>query len=525
VPSLLDICRTSLPLSPDPLLILERERVLFANPAAADLLGAPGVVELEGVPLHSIVHESCWEVADAAMERLFSGRVQPMAESKFVRFDGSEIDGEVTFRLVPESDPPIAMVAVRDITVRKQIEAEWQQDDSRLEALLRLSRMDVATDEALADFVLGQAVRLTRSEAGYLSLRGSEGEPAIIRVAFRAGRRPGRDTALATQLESLAAEAVAVVSGAPADGPMIAISIEHHLVQPLRQADRGAGTLGVVNKARPYDAGDRRQVTLLLAALWPTLEKRRVERQNVALIASLAENNQQMSDALELRASLMRNFQHELRTPLAQIRGYGELLAESALDSDEQITAASVIVHQADAMAGLVDGLLQLVDVRQTNLIQKSFDLSDFLRNLALEWQERQRGDLKFVAEARPGLRVKTDPQLLTDALNRVLENAAKFSPEGGEVRLEAQSIERGVRVAVHDQGIGLNAGNLERIFEPFYQVDPSSIRAFGGVGIGLTIARRLIEASGGRMWAESEGESHGSSLYIDLPQSFSART
>ena len=99
-----------------------------------------------------------------------------------------------------------------------------------------------------------------------------------------------------------------------------------------------------------------------------------------------------------------------------------------------------------------------------------------------------------------------------------LLDNALKFSPKGGTVRICAQAKDDQAIVSVSDEGIGIPPEKLPCLFERFYQVDGSATRRYGGMGIGLALCRAIVQAHGGRIWAESQGEDRGSTLYISLP-------
>ncbi len=110
------------------------------------------------------------------------------------------------------------------------------------------------------------------------------------------------------------------------------------------------------------------------------------------------------------------------------------------------------------------------------------------------------------------------DPDLLGQVVVNLLDNALKFSPGGGVVTVRAWPEGDEVIIAVSDQGIGIPPDKLGRIFERFYQVDGSTSRRFGGMGIGLALCKAIVEAHGGRIWAESAGEGQGSTFYVALP-------
>lgn len=115
-------------------------------------------------------------------------------------------------------------------------------------------------------------------------------------------------------------------------------------------------------------------------------------------------------------------------------------------------------------------------------------------------------------------LLVTADPDKLTPAFVNILNNAIRFTPSGGQITISAMNRGGNILISVADTGIGIASENLPKIFQEFYQVEPHTTRRFGGLGIGLTIAKGLIETQGGRIWAESGGLGKGTTLYVALP-------
>ena len=128
-----------------------------------------------------------------------------------------------------------------------------------------------------------------------------------------------------------------------------------------------------------------------------------------------------------------------------------------------------------------------------------------------------RRVDLHLDIEDR-ALAVRADRDRLAQVLDNLLSNALRYSPDGGRVSISARRVDDGVRLSITDEGPGLTVEQRERVFERFYRVDPSRSRALGGSGIGLAIARALVDAMGGRIWVESDGEGRGSTFRLELP-------
>jgi signal transduction histidine kinase len=239
-----------------------------------------------------------------------------------------------------------------------------------------------------------------------------------------------------------------------------------------------------------------------------------------------------------LKDEFIQNVSHELRTPLAVIRGYTDLLLEGLLGeiSAEQRQAFQIVSDRVDAVIRLVNDILSFQQGPTLPLVREPIYLAELaqfsIRNAEILVQKMGRKDqFRFVLEASEDLPVIWgDYNRLSQVFDNLLGNAIKFSPEGGTItvrirpceyqfisRPEGGSRQSAIEVTVSDQGIGIPPEQIHRIWERFYQVDGSSTRRFGGAGIGLTIARNIIQAHGGVIWAESQ-VGVGSTFHFVLP-------
>src|SRR6185503_5902808 len=212
-----------------------------------------------------------------------------------------------------------------------------------------------------------------------------------------------------------------------------------------------------------------------------------------------------------VRRDFISNLSHELRTPLASLKALTETLQDGALDDPP--AARQFIGHiqvEVDALTQMVTELLELSRIESG----RPFDLLDSAsRRMQVQ---AERAGLSLRVECTNDLpKVKIDSQRLEQVLVNLIHNAVKFTRTGGEVLLFAESGPGEVRFAVRDTGIGIPLEDVPRIFERFYRVDKS--RTGSGTGLGLAIAKHIVEAHGGKIWAEST-EGKGSTFYFTIP-------
>jgi two-component system sensor histidine kinase BaeS len=242
-------------------------------------------------------------------------------------------------------------------------------------------------------------------------------------------------------------------------------------------------------------------------------------------LAQLAMRFNQMAEKLNqvesMRRRLIGDVSHELRTPLTAIKGSMEGLIDGVLPATHE--TYQQIHAEADRLNRLVDDLQELsrVEARAYELDIRPLDVSSLVqtvRKRLAPQAESKRISLNI--ELTPDLPpILADEDRAVQVLTNLTGNAMQYTPDGGKITISAKRINNEVLIAVHDTGIGIPPEHLPRIFDRFYRVDKSRSRqSGGGSGIGLTIARALIEAHGGRIWAESAGDGQGSTFVFTLP-------
>jgi len=244
-------------------------------------------------------------------------------------------------------------------------------------------------------------------------------------------------------------------------------------------------------------------------------------------IAQFGVRFNQMAEKLEqveaMRRRLIGDVSHELRTPLTAIKGSMEGLMDGVLPATPE--TYQQIHAEADRLNRLVDDLQELsrVEAGSYHLDVRPVDVSAIVQTVAgrLGFQfETRRVSLDLdLAAGLP--RVLADEDRTVQVLTNLVGNSLQYTQENGRVVISAAQVDDEIHIAVQDTGIGIPPEHLPHIFDRFYRVDKSrSRRAGGGSGIGLTIARALVEAQGGRIWVESDGEGRGSTFTFALKTS-----
>jgi two-component system, OmpR family, sensor histidine kinase BaeS len=236
----------------------------------------------------------------------------------------------------------------------------------------------------------------------------------------------------------------------------------------------------------------------------------RVPRQGPEEIISLADSFNQMAESLEEQERLRREFiinaAHELRTPLTNLQGYLEALRDGVIRPDPEIFAS--LHEEADRLVRLSHSLDSLAegDSRTGPLPLTAVDLVATVRSavdLARPAFDRCRITVEMRMPAR--LQAHTHPDQLAQVLSNLLQNASRYTPEGGRVTVAVESRPGNALVSVTNSGDGIPGADLPHVFERFYRVEKSRDRARGGAGIGLAIVKDLVESAGGRVGVESE--------------------
>ena len=229
-----------------------------------------------------------------------------------------------------------------------------------------------------------------------------------------------------------------------------------------------------------------------------------------------------LKQADEIRRDFVANVSHELRTPLSIFHGNLETLLEPGdLDEDETRHIYEVMKRHSDRLNLLVNDLLSLarLESKEANLQLAEIKLRDFLEDVTGDWAKRLAGkNLRLELEVPDNFpTVHADERRIEEVVHNLLDNAVKYSHQNGRIVLNAGAPDQEVVLSVCDEGIGIAANDLPRIFERFYRADRARSRELGGTGLGLSIVKHIAQLHGGRVEAESV-VGQGATIRVILP-------
>lgn len=389
-----------------------------------------------------------------------------------------------------------------------------ERQAERLKRILDISQTLTSTFDLkeLLRLILSAATELTETETASLLLL----DESASELRFAATSSPDRDRLMAMRVPVVGSLAGSILTLSQPlvienvqDDPrhfdgvdkQIAFESRSLLGVPLRIRDKSIGVLEALNKIgddqfSPEDG----QLLMTLAA------QAAVAIENAQLFTALQKAYQQLNEVDQLKSDFIAIASHELRTPLGLILGYAAMLKEDAgSDTAHQL---DVVLQSALRLRSLIDDMVNLQQVGEGRgkLTVEEFSLQDVIRSAAQALKDlytTKDQTLTIDVPSQP-IRVKADRTKITLVLNNLLSNAIKFTPGQGHISISSEVQNGEVQVHVADTGEGIPEADQKMIFDRFYQVEPHLTRKHGGLGLGLAIAKGLIDLHGGRIWCES---------------------
>jgi len=298
-------------------------------------------------------------------------------------------------------------------------------------------------------------------------------------------------------------------------GEEVGLEVDSLLGVPMRIMDRVTGVIEALNKKEGEFTDFDVSLLLVIAS------QAAISIHNANLIQALQKANVELSQADKLKRDLMAVASHELRTPLGNILGYATLLHEDAIEPNKPL--AESILKASTKLRAVLD------DIANMNLLytgEADLDLTNTTLQQVIAYAREEVSQTVAKEDLRVTYLLPEDPIPLEIDLPKMsvvfvnlLLNAIRFTPKEGEITLSVEDRKDEVLVSIADTGKGIAEENLEKIFEVFFQEEDHMTRRYGGLGLGLSIARGLVTLHGGKIWAESEGLNQGSVFQVVLPK------
>jgi len=504
--------------------------ILEVNLSGATLLGVERSY-LVKKPFFSYISRDDRNLFYLHRKKSLETKTKQTCEIRLVRKDGSQLYALLdTVAIENSKDNSIHLrTTVDDITERKDAEEKLknltttlkqniqkiQLDESRLQALLILNQLKEASTQELIDFVLEEAVKLTKSKNGYLKIIHQD--QTIMTI---------HSWSMNEMKQSVYVEKTGLLSEKiqPKEAVVIADSVNvspfksgkyeelgevtRHIDISVADDERIVATAGVGNKTEEYDDSDTRQLTLLLQGMWKLMQRK------LAV--------EQLKKTMEAKSQFVSMASHELRTPLTSIKEGIRLVLQgksSPLD-DKQKKFLGLAQRNVDRLARLINNVLdfQKLDSGKIDFNIQENDANEVVREIK-ETTATLANDkkLSLITELDESLPiVKFNRDKIMQVLMNLVNNAIKFTDQGG-VTITSAKEGNTIRISVQDTGPGIKEEDLSRLFHEFEQLTDISNRKPGGSGLGLVISKKIIERHNGKIWAESE-YGKGTTFHFVLP-------
>jgi PAS domain S-box-containing protein len=505
------------------------------NPAAEQMFGYTRA-EMIGRSIRTIIPDDRQYEEDEVLARIRAGEAVDHFETIRKRKDGSFIDISLSISPIRDDKGTIvgASKIARDITDRLRARAVEERNRRQAAFLSRLTSTFAASLEPrqiLASFVElsvphfadWSAVDVLQENGQIERIAAAHVDPAKVdlinelRQQYENPRTPLSPTSVirtrqASVVLDLTDSVLVDISAGNAERLRILRTLGpvSYLCLPLTVQGRtiGAVTLARAESGRRFDEEDVR------------IAEDATSR--AALAVDNARTYAELQTANQLKDEFLATLSHELRTPLNAILGYSRMLRSGILKNDRREQALETLERNATSLTQMVEDVLDVsrIAAGKIRLHIQSVDLGVVLRDALATIApaaEAKGVRLESILEPHIGA-VSGDPDRLQQVIWNLLSNAVKFTPRGGRVQLRLQRVNSHVEVTVSDTGIGISEDFLPHLFERFRQGDSTTTRTHGGLGLGLAIARRIVELHGGRVHAFSPGKGMGATFRVELP-------
>jgi signal transduction histidine kinase/PAS domain-containing protein len=515
----------------------------IANPGYMKLIGDRQIL---GRTVAEALPEGAQQGYVAILDEVYRTGTPYIAEGALISFGGQDVPAndrylDFVYQPVRDSEGAVTGIFVEgvDVTDRTIAAQALREKTEQLELLYAIGEATRTATDARA--IMDDTTRLLGEHMGAIRCAyadvESDHDSFTILGEWTA---PGYDSI--TGSYSLAAFGTRAVAELQRGDPLVICDVAEELTPdtggatfasiqiraiiccPLIKADGLRGMMAVhMDVPHQWSDADVALIRSVAERSWAHVERVRATDTLAASEARYREMAEKLSDAHRLKDEFLATLAHELRNPLAPIRNALELMQLAPDDPALVTSARNVMGRQVTHIVRLIDDLLDLsrvnrglIDLRRTRLplatvVQDAVETSRPLIE--------HGGHTLTVSLPDLPLLLDVDPTRMVQVFSNLLNNASKFTPRGGHIEFGARADGDQVVVSVRDSGVGIPVGRLHDVFDMFTQVDRSHAQIGGGLGIGLTLVRRLVEMHGGSVEARSDGPGSGSEFIVRLPR------
>jgi len=529
-----ELYRTLIEASPDPIILCNLAgNVLLSNPQTAQLYGCADLESVRGRNAFDFVAPEDRQRAAANMRKTMEDGMIQNIEYKLMKHDGSPFPAELSAALITDSEghPEAYIGIVHDITGRKQAEEATRRRNRELTVLNTIANVTAQSHdvEHLLNVTLEEILKLINIPAGWIQLL-DEKEPQSVKLITQQGLSHDEyeDIETTPVFTELAAHII------QANQPILiedSINIEFIKIEtpipttwatrpialagfPIMAKDEVLGMLGICNtQLQSLTAQDMQLLVILGHQIGMAVENVRLNQ--------IATEVEILREVDRMRSELISNVSHELRTPLGLIKFLCTTLLRDDVDFDKSTHFEFLhdIEEETDKLEELVNSILDLSHIEngRFNLKKAPIALDEIVK--AVIAKMTLRAPVHHIMHKFPPepLMAFADAKRIEDVIRNLLDNAIKYSPNGGTITIEGYNSGNNILLQVSDEGIGIPKDELEKIFERFYRVQNEQTRGTSGTGLGLAVCQSIIKAHGGNIWVEST-VGKGSTFYCTLP-------
>lgn len=508
-------------------------KTIAVNQAVVDTLGYSREEMLSSYPSDIVPSKDVRRISKLMKEIETDGRA--IYETEAIHKKGRKIPLEISARFIIYDGKKAILSVARDISERKRAEKKRRLEEERLEALVKLNRMTGASLDEITDFAREEAVRLTESSLGYLAFMNAD-ETALIMHSWSEGAMkecgiknkrfvyPIKTTGLwgeaVRQRRPIITNDYSLPSPMKKGYPEDHVRLTRHMNIPIFDGDHIVAVAGVGNKEEDYDESDLRQLTLLMQGMWNLIQRKQIEDALKQYSDELKVANEELRSVSIMKTEFIAErmgLEHTHELPECSIL-HDEMIR--AID-DQQAKSINSVLLNSERLKRMVNSLIYMSQEQAGKLkydfsrIQLNKLISEAVMDLILLIDEK---GIELEVNVPDGLPpIRADKSKLTETLIILIDNAVKFTPEGGRINIDLSEENDHLHLRIADTGPGIQKDLIPHIFQKFYQMEDAMSRMYQGLESGLYICKDIILEHKGEIWIESK-KGKGTTFHIRLP-------